>query len=382
MALSTRTILTRSGALIAGLALASAAPARGALNNLMFPEQVSSYAKPSDAVMWFVFLVSAVFFVLLMGLMGYFCLKYRRRPGVAQQRSVGHNTPLELAWSGIPLILVGVMFVWGLFVYTDMMVAPGRSEAIAVTARKWSWTWDYDNGGQSLETTKAYKVIAEAPIFAVPVGRPIKLLMHSEDVIHSLYIPVFRKKIDVHPNRYTTYWFQADKPGDYELFCAEYCGDQHSQMMAMVRALPEAEYQEWKAKLLDTSKVPLLELGRKLYITKGCNACHSLDGAPGTGPTWQGIYMHDVATTDGKTLVADDNYLRESILVPGANIVSGYSNQMPVFMGKLTDRELLALITLIKSLSETGQSEVEQILRQDEEERAGLEAASPEQTEK
>jgi len=376
MAVLKRSIPTRLAALFAGIALVSGASAQHPFNDLMFPEQAATFAGPNDAVMWFVFWVSAFFFVLLMGLMVYFSVKYRRRPGVPQQRSVSHNTPLELLWSGIPLILVGVMFVWGLFIYTDMMVAPGRAETVSVTARKWSWTWDYDNGGQSLETTKDFKVIAEAPVFAVPVGRPMKLLMHSEDVIHSLFIPVFRKKIDVHPNRYTTYWFQADTPGDYELYCAEYCGDQHSQMMARVRALPEAEYQEWKAKLLDTSKVPLLELGRKLYITKGCNACHSLDGAPGTGPSWQGVYMKPHAMTDGTTLTADENYLRESILVPGSHIVAGFSNQMPVYMGKLTDRELLALITLIKSLSESGQSEVEAIMKQDEADRAALEAGA------
>lgn len=377
MAVSRRSILIRSAAALAGLALAGPASAQNPLDRLMFPEPAASFATPNDEVMWFVFWVSAFFFVLLMGLTVYFSVKYRRRPGVPQQRSVSHNTPLELAWSGIPLILVGVMFVWGLFVYTDMMVAPGRSETINVTARKWSWTWDYDNGGQSLETTQDFKVIAEAPVFAVPVGRPVKLLMHSEDVIHSLYIPVFRKKLDVFPNRFTTYWFQADIPGEYELYCAEYCGDQHSQMMAKVKAVPEAEYQEWKAKLLDTSKVPLLDLGKKLYITKGCNACHSLDGAPGTGPTWKGVYMASPhGMTDGSSVTADENYLRESILVPGARIVAGFSNQMPVYMGKLTDRELLALITFIKSLSDAGQSEVEQIMKQDEADRAALEAGA------
>jgi cytochrome c oxidase subunit 2 len=209
------------------------------------------------------------------------------------------------------------------------------------------------------------------------VGRPIKLLLHSEDVIHSLFIPVFRNKIDVHPNRYTSYWFEATTPGEYDLYCAEYCGDQHSQMLARVRAVPEADYQEWKAKLLDTSGVPLLELGRKLYITKGCNACHSLDGAPGTGPTWKDANMHQTPMQDGSTVAADENYPRESILVPGAKIVAGFSNQMPVFMGKLTDRELLALITLIKDLSEAGKSEAEEAVRQDEADRAAREAGNP-----
>ncbi len=375
MAVPTRLHPNRLAAALAGLFAAGGAVAQThPFNDVMFPEQAATFADPNDLVMWFVFWVSAFFFVVLMALMVYFAIKYRRRPGVAQQRSPSHNTALELTWSGIPLILVGVMFVWGLMVYADMLVPPGRAETINVTARKWSWTWDYDNGGQSLETTTDFGVIAQAPVFAVPAGRPIKLLMHSEDVIHSLFIPVFRKKIDVHPNRYTTYWFEADRPGDYELYCAEYCGDQHSQMMAMVKVMPEADYQEWKAKLLDTSNVPLLELGRKLYITKGCNACHSLDGAPGTGPTWKDSYMVEKAMQDGTRVTTDENYLRQSILMPGNQIVAGYSNQMPVFMGKLTDRELLALITLIKDLSEAGKSEVEEILQQDEAERAAREA--------
>lgn len=359
-ALPSRTLLAA-----ASLApLSASASAHGIVQNMFFPEQGTEWAKGSDALFFFIFWVSAFFFVLLMGLMVYFCAKYRRRPGVPQQRSHSHNTTLELLWSGIPLLLMVVMFVWGARDFLRAHSAPATAETISVSAKKWAWTWEYQNGASSLETTTIAD--AEVPIFAVPQGRPVRFLMSSEDVVHSMYVPITRKKIDVHPNRYTTMWFEAETPGDYHLFCAEYCGDQHSQMAALVRVLPEPDYQEWLAKQASTDSIPLPDLGRILYVTKGCNACHSVDGSPGTGPSWQGIYMKEHALQSGETVIADENYLRRSILDPASQLLVGYPNQMPIYQGQLKPRELNALIVYIMSLSETGESDMNNLIEQDE----------------
>ncbi len=355
-------------------ALAAPCLAQEALRGAVLPPAADTLVDENDAVMAFVFWVSTIVFIPMMAVMVYWMFKYRRRPGVPQQRSAHHNLALELTWSIIPLILYGVMFYWGFKVYVKMHVTPGGSELITVTAKKWNWTWQYDNGGGSLETT----VLAdkESPVYVVPQGRPVKLLMHSEDVIHSLYIPAFRKKIDVMPNRYTTYWFDATKPGDYHLYCAEYCGDQHSQMMALVKVRPDAEYQEWKAKLNATEGIPIAELGAKLYITKGCVACHSTNGTAGTGPSWKDIWGKAEKTDKGDVIV-DENYVRESILNPGAKITQGFSNQMPTFQGQLKDRELTALVVYIMTLSEAGKAEAEQKIKQDDEERKSREGQTP-----
>ncbi|MDX2114434.1 MAG: cytochrome c oxidase subunit II [Planctomycetota bacterium] len=334
--------------------------------------EASTFAEGVDHVFFYIFWVSLAFFVLLMWLMVYWAFKYRRRPGVAPQPSPSHNTALELTWSIVPTILLAVMFFWGLIAYIPMKVAPANAEVINVTARKWAWGLVYDNGASPLET----EVIADAaaPIFALPVNRPIKFIMSSQDVIHSMYMPAFRIKRDVFPNFYTSQWVEATKithrweeqekkfvpvnPAEskgYYLACTEYCGDQHSQMWGRVMVLADADYALWKNQQADTSGVSLPDLGAKLYKSKGCNACHSVDGSAGTGPTWTGIWGKTHEFTDGGSALVDENYLRESILEPAKHIVRGYANQMPTFQGQLTDRELLALITYIRILSDNPQ---------------------------
>jgi cytochrome c oxidase subunit 2 len=328
----------------------------------------STFSDGVDNVFFYIFWVSVAFFILLMSLMAYWAVRYRRVPGVAPEPSPAHNTTLELAWSIIPTILMGIMFFWGLVVYIDMKVAPADAEVINVTARKWAWSLLYDNGGTP-QQTEVIAGMEGAPVFALPANRPVKFIMSSQDVIHSMYMPAFRMKRDVFPNVYTNQWVQPTRvshrwnedekifepvdparPGSY-LACAEYCGDQHSQMWGRIMVLEEPDYQRWKALQADTSGVPLTELGARLHKTKGCVACHSVDGATGTGPTWKGVWGTSRAFKDGASATADENYIRESILEPGKHIVEGYSNQMPTFQGQLTDRELIALSTYIKSLS-------------------------------
>lgn len=341
-----------------------------AISRMFFPARSSILAGEIDAIMFFIFWVSAFFFVLLMGLTIYFSVKYRRRRGVPQQRSSSHNTPLELTWSIIPTLLMAVMFVWGFKLYLEMHTVPAGAETINVTAKKWVWDFEYDDGSTSRELTDPIVGI-QYPRIAVPVGRPVRFLMQSQDVIHSLYIPAFRKKIDVFPNRYTVYTFTASEPGTYQLFCTEYCGDQHSQMMAEVIVLNEPEYRSWRATQASTDDIPLPELGRTLRLTKGCAQCHSSDGSAGTGPTWKDIFGATHQFTDGTSAAVDENYIRESILYPGNKIVAGYANQMPAYAGQLKEREIRALIAYIAQLSSGGEEALQQMIESDEAEGRG-----------
>jgi len=341
---------------------ATLASQQGLLERLWFSEPGATFAADIDNLFLFIFWLCTVFFVGLMGAMTYFVIKYRRRPGVPQQRSASHNTPLELAWSVGPLLLLAVIFFWGFESYLALNVAPANAEEINVTAQKWSWNLEYDNGAQTTESIDNLIADKQVPVFAVPLGEPIKLIMSSQDVIHSFWIPNFRVKFDVFPFRYTTMWFEATSLGDHYVFCAEYCGEQHSQMAAILRVMSPADYKQWKQdNKLDENIAPR-DLGKILYVTKACNSCHSIDGSPNTGPTWDGLYgKTETVLVDGQpqTITADENYIRESILVPAAKIVEGYPNQMNSYQGQLTDRELNGLIAYIKTLSEQGRAELE-----------------------
>jgi cytochrome c oxidase subunit II len=327
-----------------------------------------TFADPTDAVFFYIFWTSTAFFVLLMVLMVYFAVRYRRQPGVAPPVSASHNTPLELAWSIIPTILFAVMFFWGLYEYIPMKVAPSDSEIVNVSAKQWGWEWTYDTGAGTLMTERIAD--AQAPVFALPLNRPVKFVMSSQDVIHSMYFPAFRAKRDVFPNFYTSMWVEptvathrwdeAEKKflpinaavtSGFYMACTEYCGDQHSQMWARILVLADADYQRWKEMQASTDGISLHELGKILYSTKGCAACHSVDGGKGTGPSWKGIWGQTHKFKDGGSALVDENYIRESILEPAKHIVEGYPNQMQSYQGLLTQRELLALVTYIRWLS-------------------------------
>ncbi len=352
-------------------------PIKRAWDHLWFygNTDASNFAAGSDAVFFFIFWVSAFFFVLLMVLMVIFAIKYRRVPGKSAPVSASHNTPLEIFWSVVPTILLAVMFFWGLIEYLPTRVAPGDAEEIQVVASQWRWDWVYDNGASPLNT----EVIAnmESPIFALPVNKPVKFVLSSLDVIHSFYIPGFRIKRDVMPNMYTQLWAEPTQVshswnedteewqvvpemarGDFDGFylaCTEYCGDQHSQMWGRVMVLSQGDYERWKTQQADTSGIPLVQLGGDLHKAKGCVACHSVDGSRGTGPTWQGIWGKTHTYVGGGSGIVDENYIRESILEPAANIVEGYPNQMVSYQGQLTDRELYAIVKYIQSLSDNAE---------------------------
>ena len=336
---------------------------------LWFGDQASTMAPKTDSLFMFIFWISTIFFVGIVGALMIFVIKYRKREGAPHSRSVAHNTPLELTWTFLPLILLVVMFVWGFRDYMYLQVAPAGAEEIEFKAQQWSWQATYDNGANPQETMLVNT--KEVPVIPVPADRPIKVLLHSVDVLHAFFIPDFRLKIDVVPDRYTTLWFQAtsEAPTQYDdngkplpytdhyLFCAEYCGDAHSQMAAIIRVMPASDYEVKKAAMADIrgGKTPA-EIGAVLYNVHGCVACHNTDSSRSTGPGWGGIWgkTEHVALPDGSSaeVTVDENYVRESILVPSAKIVDGFANQMTPYQGQLKDWELEALIAYIKSLGD------------------------------
>jgi cytochrome c oxidase subunit II len=306
--------------------------------SVFFPQRASTDAVVVDEIFYFIFLISVIFFVLILGLMVVFVFKFRRREGEGPQPSASHSTSLEMVWTIIPTILVAVMFIWGFWGYMGMRQAPDNSYEIQVLAKKWAWSFVYPNG--HIE-----------PDLHVPVDRPIRLVMSSDDVIHSLFIPAFRLKMDVVPGRFTKTWFHATAIGEHQLFCAEYCGTQHSTMLAKVVVHPSGEFEKWledAANFLE--RMTPVEGGALLVQRRGCLQCHSLDGSAKVGPTFQGSFGTSQPMVSGENVTVDENYIRESIMEPMAKIRAGYKPVMPTYKGQLKDEEIAAIIAYIKSL--------------------------------
>lgn len=305
------------------------------------PVPASTVAQDIDALWSFVFWISTFFFLLILGMMIVFAIRYRRRAGDVERLDKGpsHNNPLEAAWIIIPTLIVLVIFVWGFRGYMKMTVVPANSMEVKVTGQKWFWSFAYPEGASSVND------------LVVPVDTPVKLLMSSQDVIHSFYVPAFRVKRDVLPNRYQVAWFEANQVGEFDLFCTEYCGTSHSDMIGKVKVLSKADYAAWlEESTIGAEGMDPVELGRKLYTAKACMTCHSVDGNPGNGPTFKGVFGHHVDFADGSSMTADENYIRESILSPRAKIVAGFQPIMPTYQGLLKDAEIDALVAYIKSL--------------------------------
>lgn len=321
-------------------------------------------AGQTDAAIWtdglfmLVFWFSMFFFFLLMGLMVYWCIIYRRRPGVPQPVSPAHNTPLEIFWTVVPSSALLVIFFLGFWGYMDKIVPAGNAMQLDVTGLKWDWVVTYPDGtqtGQSVNLGGRNDI----KVHALPEDTDIALRLLSTDVIHSFWIPDYRMKMDVFPNRYTGYGFRTPKLGpeddhpegryrDHWVFCAEYCGDLHSEMAAVLRVMPRKDYEEWLAGQ-GSSGDPVID-GERVYTGK-CATCHSVDGSSNIGPSWKDLYGNTREFNDGSSLVADDNYIRESILNPGAKIVKGYQNQMTSFQGVLSDEDIAHIIAYMKTIS-------------------------------
>ncbi len=313
---------------------------------LFLPPGRSTIAGDVDALFNFILYAGLIIFaVVAVGIIA-FVIRYRRRPGEEEgiTSGVAHNIKLELIWSIIPTVLVIIVFFWGFRVFMKMQVAPADAYEIKVTGQKWFWSFDYPEG------------ISTVNELVVPVDKPVKLLMSSQDVIHSFYVPDFRIKMDVLPNRYTVTWFEAPETGEHNLFCAEYCGTSHSEMVGRVKVVPERVFNEW----LDSGAgegegISMEEYGEQLYTAKACNTCHRIDSRAHTGPALNDLFGTQQDLADGSTVTADENYIRESILNPQAKIVAGYQPVMPTFQGLLKNRQIDALIAYIKKLKERQQ---------------------------
>jgi cytochrome c oxidase subunit 2 len=312
---------------------------QGPEGSFWMPPSVSTVAGNVDWLFSFILAISVFFFLLIVVVMTLFVIRYRHREGVAPEPSPSHNTAIEVTWTVIPLILVIVIFLFGFRGFLDMATPPANAYEILVNAQKWNWSFTYPNG------------YVDANLH-VPVNRPVRLVMTSADVIHSLYVPAFRVKRDVVPGRYAKAWFEATEPGQYELFCAEYCGTSHSDMIAKVVVHPPGEFESWldnASNFLET--MTPVEAGEKLFQVRGCHQCHSIDGSRKTGPSLLGVFGHTQALADGSSVTADENYIRESILEPTAKVVAGFEPVMPTYQGRLKDAEISAIIAYLKSLS-------------------------------
>ncbi|MFT5171279.1 MAG: cytochrome c oxidase subunit 2 [Candidatus Marinamargulisbacteria bacterium] len=311
---------------------------------LWFPRSVSTVSDSVDLLYYVILWGSVIGFVGILLVCLYFTFRYRRSDQNPKAKEhITENLTLELTWTVVPLILCMMIFVWGYKDYLRLVVSPDDAMEIHVTAKKWMWQFEYPKDG-----------VITLGEMVVPVGQPVTLKMSSEDVIHSFFVPNFRIKRDVIPNRYTQVWFEATDVGDFHIFCTEFCGDGHSEMLATLRVVSHSDYQKWlKAGSGEADKgMPLAELGKKLYTSKACNTCHSLDGSSAVGPTWKGLYNSGREFNSGKTGKSDDNYIRESIVNPGAKVVKGFQPIMPSYSGLLSDREINAVIEFIKGISE------------------------------
>jgi cytochrome c oxidase subunit 2 len=301
----------------------------------LFPRQASVVAGHVDALFLYWLALATFFTVLIAILVLFFAIHYRRRPGNEVARQIEGSLKLEIFWSAVPLVLALVMFVWGAVVYFEQAHAPDDALQIEVLAKQWMWQL-YHKDGQR-----------ENQELHVPVGRPIKLKMISTDVIHNFSIPEFRVRQDVVPGRYTTLAFTPSQTGKFRFFCAEYCGTNHSQMIGWVIVQEPNEYQKWlSSQTVDGS---LANKGRKLFLQLQCISCHNTTSGQ-QAPLLEGLYRNKVRLTDGSEVIANESYLRESILYPDAKIVFGYRPIMPTFAGQISEDELLQLIAFIKSL--------------------------------
>jgi cytochrome c oxidase subunit 2 len=301
----------------------------------LFPPQASTFAAQVDGLYAFLIAVSVVFGGLIVCLLVYFAVKYRRRTALEQPVLIHGDIRLELLWTIIPLSLAMTMFAWGASLYVTMSSPPQEAMEIHVVGKQWMWKFQHPEGPREINELH------------VPAGQPVQLVMTSEDVIHSVYVPAFRIKMDAVPGRYTTTWFEATKTGTFHLFCAEYCGTSHAGMIGRVVVMPPAEYEQWLSG--DVAGETPVQTGERLFQQLGCHTCHRAV-AGGRGPTLVGVFGQPVRLQSGEETVVDEGYLRESILRPNAKVVAGYPPIMPTFQGQISEEDILHILAYIRSL--------------------------------
>jgi cytochrome c oxidase subunit II len=299
----------------------------------LWPARASTMAGNVDALFIFLLIVSGMMTLLIFAALVIFAARYRHRKGVLAEQIQG-SIPLEVTWSIIPLGVFMVIFAWGAVVYFKERTPPRDASEVYVVAKQWMWKLQHAEGQREINSLH------------IPVGRDVKLIMTSQDVIHSFFVPAFRQKQDVLPGRYTVTWFHPTKAGTYHLFCAEYCGTQHSGMIGDIVVLEPAQYEAW---MNGGNTGPLSATGEKIFAELGCSTCHRAE-TQGRGPTLQGMFGRPVQLQDGRTVTADENYIRESILDPGSKVVSGFKPVMPTFQGLVSEEQLSALVAYVKSM--------------------------------
>jgi cytochrome c oxidase subunit 2 len=305
----------------------------------LFPESASTFAPHVDALLAFLLGVSLFFGVIICVGLIWFALQFRRRSADEVGAHIEGNMKLEVTWMVIPFLLTMVMFAWGASLFVEERTPPEQSLEIYVVGKQWMWKIQHPEGRKEINELH------------VPIGRPVKLVMASEDVIHDFFVPAFRVKEDVVPGKYTTLWFKATKTGKYHLFCSQYCGTNHALMGGWVYVLQPAEYEAWLAgENAGEGTMSLADSGEKVFTQLACQTCHRQDGK-GRGPSLAGVYGSTVKLSTGQTVVADDGYIRESILQPSAKIVEGYQPLMPTFQGLITEDQLIELMAYVKSLA-------------------------------
>jgi cytochrome c oxidase subunit 2 len=314
------------------------------VDSVWTPAVASTQAADVDGLFYFIYWSCIVLTLMVVAPMVWFTFKYRvtgfSRKALSQR---DHGVLIETLWSVLPFFYLIILFVWGLRGFLNLYIAPPDAMEMRVTGQKWFWTIEYPEDQVS--------VSGQGVEFVVPVDTNVKVILIAEDVLHSFFIPNFRVKMDVIPGRYTTLWFNSNREGLYPVLCTEYCGKDHSNMLAQIRVVGKEEFRKWIDKTQNESNsLPPVELGKKLYSSKGCNACHHVTDQRLVGPGFKGLYGKDEKLADGSTVKVDDAYMRESILNPGAKIVEGYPNVMTPYQGQLKEREIVGLIEYIKTL--------------------------------
>src|ERR1700754_2991720 len=302
----------------------------------LVPESASTNSWKVDAIYFYLSGVTLFFTLLISAMVVFFVIRYRRRSPYEIPRPIAGSHTLETLWTIIPFLISMTIFGWAARVYFEQYHPPENAVEIYVVGKQWMWKIQHSTGQREINELH------------VPVGRKIKLIMTTEDVIHDFFVPAFRMKADVVPGKYTTQWFEATKPGTFHLFCAEYCGMNHSGMIGSVIVMEPREFDNWLSGNVATTSPAAA--GQQLFQTLGCASCHGTNGEGGRGPTLAGLVGRDTPLEGGQTVRADEGSIQESILNPGAKIVAGFTPIMPTFQGQVTEDQLVQLVAFIKSL--------------------------------
>jgi cytochrome c oxidase subunit II len=302
----------------------------------LIPESASTLAWKVDALYFYLSGVTLFFTLLISAVLIFFVIRYRRRTPYEIPRPVAGSHKLETLWTVIPLIIAMTIFGWGASVYYEQYRPPQNAVEIYVVGKQWMWKIQHSTGQREINELH------------IPVGRKIKLIMTTEDVIHDFFVPAFRLKTDVVPGKYTTQWFEATKPGTYRLFCAEYCGMNHSGMIGQVVVMEPREFDNWLSG--NAGNITPAVAGQQLYQSLGCVSCHGANGEGGRGPTLAGVFGRRIQLANNQTIQADEVYIRESIINPQAKLVAGFGPIMPTFQGQVTEDQIMQLLAFIKSL--------------------------------